>query len=261
MATVAAIAEDLSLEKLIARSPPLQQRFTVTDWVDPPQPGFLAKARRVLLHEFRAVLPPTAFFFVGFNLILLTQRLMLADYLTQFTGFAVATTGALIVGKSVLVADKMPFLRRFDNAPLIQPILFKTLIYSFFVSIARLIEAFVRYLIEGGAVGQGRFIEAQLGSFSWHRFAAVQLWIFVLFVIYVAGSELNTLLGDGELFRVFFTRNSSELKSTRRARIRLLVRLSHLAGAHSIETLRDPSSQPHTELVRILLDLARAPVR
>ena len=75
--------------------------------------GRWAKVRSVLLHEFREVLPPTLFFFVGFNLILFTKRLILADYLIQFTGFFIATIGALVVGKVVLVVDKLPFLRRF----------------------------------------------------------------------------------------------------------------------------------------------------
>ena len=62
--------------------------------------------RRLLLflgREFREVLPPTLFFFVGFNLILFTKRLNLEDYLIQYAGFLVATTSALLVGKSVLV--------------------------------------------------------------------------------------------------------------------------------------------------------------
>src|SRR5207237_4266467 len=44
--------------------------------------------------EFREILPPTLFFFVGFNLILLTKRLILEDYLIQYAGFLVATTSA-----------------------------------------------------------------------------------------------------------------------------------------------------------------------
>jgi hypothetical protein len=212
----------------------------------------------VLGREFRAVMPPTLFFFVGFNLVLLTKRLFLAEYLIQYAGFLVATTGALIVGKCVLVADKMPFLRRFDNAPLIYPILFKTLVYALFVAIARMIEALVHYLVDGGVLGGGHFIEHLIGNFSWAHFAAVQLWIVVLFLLYVMASELNQLFGDGELFKIFFTRPSSELKSTRRARIRLLTRLGRLTDAHPIEILADPRSAPHADLVGILRDLARA---
>jgi len=183
------------------------------------------------MHEFRELLPPTIFFFVGFNLILFTKRLFLADYLIQFSGFFLATISALVVGKTVLVADMLPFLRRFDHAPLIQPILFKTVVYSLLVFVVRLLEAFVHYLIQGGGVGGGGFLDELLGSFSWDHFIAIQMWIFVLFLIYVTASELNDLFGDGELFKILFTRRSSELKSTRRARIRLLTRLSRLADA------------------------------
>ena len=216
--------------------------------------------RRFLLfvgREFRDILPPTLFFFVGFNLILFTKRLILEEYLVQYTGFFIATTAALIVGKSVLVANAMPFLRRFDKSPLIYPILFKTFIYTFFVFVARLIEALIHYLVEGGALGGGRFIERLVGTFSWAHFTAVQLWIFVLFLIYVTASELNQLVGDGELFKIFFTRRSSELKSTRRARIRLLTRLGRLTDAYPIEILADPQAAPHADLCGILRDLAR----
>jgi hypothetical protein len=219
--------------------------------------GRWARMRSFLLCEFREMLPPTIFFFVGFNLILFTKRLLLADYLIQFSGFLVATIGALVVGKTVLVADMMPFLRRFDQAPLAQPILFKTVVYSVLVSVVRLLEAFVHYLIQSGNVGRGGFLDELLGSFSWDHFIATQMWIFVLFLVYVTASELNDLFGDGELFNILFTRRSSELKSTRRARIRLLTRLSRLADAHSIDVLRDPKTAAHAELTTILRSLAQ----
>ncbi|MGH9894388.1 MAG: hypothetical protein ACREA0_20870, partial [bacterium] len=162
------------------------------------------------MHEFREMLPPTIFFFVGFNLILFSKRLLLADYLIQFSGFILATTSALIVGKTVLVADMMPFLRRFDHAPLVQPILFKTIVYTFLVFVVRLLEAFVHYLIQGGGVGGGGFLHELLGSFSWDHFIMTQMWILVLFLAYVMASEINDLVGDGELFKILFTRRSSE---------------------------------------------------
>ena len=224
--------------------------------IEAPPPGIPTKIGRVLLRELREVLPPTIFFFFGFNLILFTKRLILADYLIQFTGFAIATVSALIVGKAVLVADTMPFLRRFDYAPLIQPILFKTAVYSVFVFIARLLEAFIHYVLEGGVVGHGGFIEEQLGSFSWDRFISAQLWIVVLFLVYVTGSELNQLFGDGELFKIFFVRRSSQLKATRRTRIRLLVRLARLTDANTVETLAEPKTPAHAELREILSALA-----
>ena len=209
--------------------------------------GRLSRLGHFFLHELREVIPPTVFFFLGFNLVLFTKRLFLADYLIEYTGFLVATTSALVVGKTVLVADTIPFMKRFDGAPLACPILFKTMVYTLFVFVVRLLEADVHYLVEGGSVGHGGFLDHIFGTFSWPRFIATQLWIFVLFLVYVAASELNQLFGDGELFKIFFTRRLPALKTTRRARIRLLVRLARLTDAYSVAELADQRSAPHRD--------------
>jgi hypothetical protein len=94
-------------------------------------------------------------------------------------------------------------------------------------------------------------------DFTWHRFIAVQLWMFVLFLGYVTASELNHLFGDGELRKVLFTRPSTKLKQTRRERIRLLVRLGKLTQAHGVEELADRGTPAHATLVGILQQLAR----
>ena len=65
----------------------------------------------------------------GFNLILWTKRLILQEHGIEFSGFFTAIVAALLVGKAVLVTDNLPFMRRFDGAPMIQPILFKSAIY------------------------------------------------------------------------------------------------------------------------------------
>ena len=102
-----------------------------------------------VVKELREVLPPTLFFAVGFNLIVLTTNLILADYLVSFGSFMVATVTALVVGKAVLVANAMPFLRRFDSAPMIQPVLFKTIVYWAVVFLVRFLEKLIEYFLPG----------------------------------------------------------------------------------------------------------------
>ena len=80
---------------------------------------------------------------------------------------------------------------------------------------ARLIEALIHYAIDTGHLGG--FLHHMEAQFSWDRFIGVQLWIFVLFLGYVTGSEINHLMGDGELGKILFTRPSSKLKQTRRS--------------------------------------------
>src|SRR5262245_16421253 len=89
---------------------------------------FLRRAFDWSLAQVKHALPPTIFFFVGFNLILYSKHLMLEEYGVHFSGFLAATVAALLVGKAVLITDNLRFMRRFEGAPMIQPILFKSVI-------------------------------------------------------------------------------------------------------------------------------------
>ena len=216
-------------------------------------------ARRVgarMLHEAREAVPPTIFFFIGFNFIVLTTNLLVAQYGVAVSNFMLATVAALVVGKAVLVANAMSLLRRYDRAPLIQPILYKTIFYWGIVFFARLLERFVHFaIIERNSPAD--FPAYLITTFSWHRFVAISLWIFVLFLIYVTVTEVSHLFGSGELRRLFFTSRPSDLQLNRRQRMRELLRLSRLADAHSAAEFRNLASDAHRELVEIVQRLAR----
>ena len=245
------------------RSAPVLDDHEASDVEVPAKPARASGglARRVgafLVREFLEILPPTIFFLVGFNLIVLTTNLILADYGGQFASFMIATASALIVAKALLVANAMPAIRRYDRAPLIRPILFKTVFYWAAVFVVRLLEHWVRYRF-GGDYAFGGFVSHEIATFSWDRFMAIQLWIFVLFLVYVTASEFNRLIGHGELARILFTYRPSELQLNRRERIRELVRLSKIADAHSVAEFHDPTSDAHTQLVDIVGRLAVEP--
>ena len=95
------------------------------------------------LGQVRHTLPAVIFFFIGFNLILWTKSMVLSQYGIPFSGFLVATLSALLIGKAVLVTDHLPFMRRFEGAPLIQPILFKSVIYWVVTFFVRIVDGYV----------------------------------------------------------------------------------------------------------------------
>src|SRR5215813_11263985 len=146
----------------------------------------MSKLRRLLVWwaaQIKHVLPPTIFFFVGFNLILWTKQLILKEHGIDFSGFFTATFAALLIGKAVLVTDNLPFMRRFDGAPLIQPIVFKTAIYWACVFVVRIGEALIHFLLSGGGIND--FPAYVVERFSWPRFLSIQIWLMVLFLVYV----------------------------------------------------------------------------
>jgi hypothetical protein len=175
-----------------------------------PKSGFLT----FVIKQLREVLPPTLFFVIGFNLIVLTTQLILADYFIHFANFMLVTISALVLGKSVLVANALPFFRRFDTAPIVQPVLYKTVIYWAVVFLVRFLEKLGKYWFTGGTLSG--IPEYVAKHFSWNRFVAIQLWIFVLFLIYTIGAELNSLFGNGELIKILLVnwRNGRRPPST-----------------------------------------------
>ena len=211
-----------------------------------------------ILRELRGALPPTIFFFVGFNFIILTTNLLVADYAVAVSNFMLATVAALVVGKAVITANAMAFLKIFDRAPLIQPILFKTAIYWVATFITRLVERFMHFSVVDGnrPADFGTYL---ISGFSWQRFSAISLWILMLFLIYVTASELSQLLGPAEMRRLLFTYRPSELQLNRRQRARELMRLNRLADEHHVDEFRDIGSAAHHQLVEIVERLARAP--
>jgi len=161
-----------------------------------------AKAYRFWLHEMKLLLPPTIYFVCAFNLIVVTTNLLTRSYFIALTNFLTATALALLVGKAVLVADKFRAIHRFQNAPLIKPILYKTLFYGLVVMLFRIIEQLIHF-----SFGQGGFrvaLDEAVEAFTWHRFAAIQIWLFTCFLLYVTAVEVSKALGSGKLRQLMF---------------------------------------------------------
>jgi len=162
----------------------------------------MSRAWAFIKHEFRAALPAMAFFFVGFNLVELTIQLVLSEYFTRLANFMVATTMALIVGKAVLVANALPFISRLDDKPMLATVLYKTALYWFVVFVARLLEGWAGFWFEGHG-HLGGFPAYVLEHFSWGRFLTIQIWIFVLFVVFSLLVELDARVAGGLRALVF----------------------------------------------------------
>jgi hypothetical protein len=133
--------------------------------------------------------------------------------------------------------------------------LFKSGTYFAVVCAVRVLEKLIEFLVHGGALRE--LPDYMSTHFTWHRFLAIQLWILVLFLIYTFISELNALFEDGEPARILFTWRSTELKQTRRQRIRALTKLSRLADTHTTNELADPATAAHTQMIDLIRSLAK----
>ena len=159
------------------------------------------KILKTLKHEFFLVLPPTIFFFIAFMLIIATQRLIMREYHIPLTGFGMAIIGALVVGKVVLIADKLPFVNKFPEKPLIYNTLWKTMIYFCSALLVRYVEHIFPMIRQGDSLAQAnrRLVEEVI----WPHFWLVQMWLLVLFLVYCALRELVRAIGREKVVAMF----------------------------------------------------------
>ena len=161
------------------------------------------KLLKNIQHDFFEILPPTIFFLIAFSLILVTKRLILREYGISWTGFGAAIVGAFLVGKVVLIVDKLPFVNKFPDHPLIYNTCWKSLIYFLAALLVRYLEHVVSLLIKHES-----FMEANrhlADEIVWPQFWLIQMWLAVLFFIYCAMRELVRVIGRDKVIHMFFT--------------------------------------------------------
>jgi hypothetical protein len=161
-----------------------------------------------LKHEFLKIIPATVFFFIAFQLLALTNALILEQYGIQVSTFVNASIAALIVAKVVLIVDLLPFVNRFPHKPLIYNIIWKTLIYIFAALIVRYIEHLLPFihLYDSLSLAHQHLLE----TIVWSHFWVIQIWLLVYFLMFCTLRELIRVLGSEKIKALFIGTSESK---------------------------------------------------
>jgi hypothetical protein len=155
-----------------------------------------------LKHELRELIPVTVLFFCAFQLLALTEALMLEQFGIRVSAFLTATVVALVVAKVVLILDHFPLVNRFPDKPLCYNVAWKTAIYFITSLVVRYAEHLIHFWRQ-----TGNFAEANrrmLEEIVWPHFWGVQLWLLILLLVYCAFRELVRALGRERIIKMFF---------------------------------------------------------
>jgi len=123
------------------------------------------------------------------------------------TGLAPLSTAsigiaALILGKSVLISDMLPFINRFPERPLVYNIAWKTLIYVLVSALIHYLERLYDFARQAGGIAAGN--EKLFAEIVWPHFWAVQIILLALILMYCMVHELGRVIGKEKLLRIFF---------------------------------------------------------
>jgi len=154
--------------------------------------------------EFRAVLPPTIFFFVMLHIVSVVRMLMLEGTGISVTTPLQVTIAALILGKSVLIADHLPLINRYPDKPLAYNIVWKTVIYVVVATLLHYLERLVDFSRAAGGLAAGN--QKLIAEMVWPRFFAIEILLVVLILMYNTVHELVRAIGRDKALEMFFGR-------------------------------------------------------
>ncbi|MES2217225.1 MAG: hypothetical protein V4501_02315 [Pseudomonadota bacterium] len=163
----------------------------------------MARLWTLMKKEIWSIIPAVIYFAICFNLIFFTGSLIFRnhDIPNPYTYWTV-DLGALIVGKVIIIVNTFPFLNAFPNKPLIYNIIWKFFIYGIAVFLFRIGDNFVRASLHYHSWSLGWLhLETSLQS---SKFWAIELWLFLLFFLFIFYNELVDKIGRDTVRKMIF---------------------------------------------------------
>jgi hypothetical protein len=162
----------------------------------------MSKLTAKIKEEFYAMLPPTIFFFIALHLVALIRILMLKGTGIPLSTSVSITVAALVLGKSVVIADLLPIVNRYPDKPLIYSVAWKTTLYVLVAMLIHYLERLVDFWRAAGSFIAGN--EKMLAEIVWPHFWAIQIILVMLITMYCTMSELARVLGSDKMRHLFF---------------------------------------------------------
>lgn len=163
--------------------------------------GWKQKARTEFI-EYWIVVAFLAWFFGVFAWY---RRFLLAEYHITYTHYWIGLIEALVLAKLILIGDALRLGRRHDDKPLIVPTVWKAVVFSLLVAVFTVLEHTVEGLLRHRGVTAGF---EELISKGKYELLGQSLIMFSAFVPFFACKELERVLGEGQLLKLFFRRRA-----------------------------------------------------
>ena len=157
------------------------------------------KLKEKAIEEFRSFLIMALYLWFVFSLMLLNEAVILKKPNINFLAQGFAIINALVLAKVMLIADDLGFGRRFDDLPLIWPILYKSVLYALLFVFAHELEHYAVAWFNGKLHS---FSLPTVGGGTWAGAACVWAAMTVSLMPFFAIRELSQLVGKSRVWRL-----------------------------------------------------------
>jgi hypothetical protein len=129
------------------------------------------------------------------------RRLVLAETGVTYLHYGIALIEALVVAKVILVGRMFGFSRRFEQQPLIVPVIYKSVLFGLLVFLFGIFEHVIEGLLRSHSGLSGLRDLASLGA---DELSARVLMIVIAFLPFFAFWEIGRVIGNQRLAAMFF---------------------------------------------------------
>ncbi|MGF1508915.1 MAG: hypothetical protein ACFB9M_05350 [Myxococcota bacterium] len=156
----------------------------------------------VIRHEIKEVAFVTAYFFGAFAVIGLVTQLFALEYGVRITTVARIAIGALVIGKVVIVLDKISGGRWFAHLAVFKTVMLRSAVYTAAVALVSVAEMLFHGYRETGTLAEALNVALHEAALS--RGAAKAVLVFLSFVGYGLYREIAQTVGPKRMKRFLF---------------------------------------------------------
>jgi hypothetical protein len=170
-------------------------------------PGHAATAslKEKAIEEFKLFWVIAVYLAVMLSAFAWYRRLVLSEAGIAYFHYGAAVVAALILAKVILIGQALHIAERFESSHLILSVLFKSAMFAVFVGVFGLLEHLVEGLVHRESWDQIVHGLVRVGK---TEILARTVMAFVVLMPFFAFWETDRVLGDHQLFKLFFHRSA-----------------------------------------------------
>ena len=141
-----------------------------------------------------------------FGLLAVHQSIILSQYQIDYQSHGLAVINALVFAKVMLIAEDMRLGDRFDDKPLIYPILFKSILFAIALICFHLVEHTLVGMWHGQKLAESF---SDIGANKFRGIVSFSVIATVALMPFFALRGLSRVIGKEKLWSLFFRRRNS----------------------------------------------------
>jgi hypothetical protein len=157
--------------------------------------------KQIAYQQLKEFVVVTIYLWVVFGLLLMFKSVVLAEHNIPFAYHGFAIINALALAKVMLTAKDLHLGEGFHEAPLIYPTLLKSALFTLVLACFKILEEAAVGLYHGKSFQQSI---SDIGGGTLNGILILTLLLFAMLVPFVGYGELQRVLGEGKLERMFF---------------------------------------------------------